>query len=98
MPLRSPADNCAAYPRSARRSEPWSSSTWFARALDGFSVSEAGVSLGFADGEQAGADVLIGADGIHSISWSPLPSSWSIAAARAFVCSADGLSAPWTIP
>jgi salicylate hydroxylase len=37
------------------------------KRLDGFSVSATGVSLGFADGEQAEADVLIGADGIHSV-------------------------------
>jgi salicylate hydroxylase len=37
------------------------------KRLDRFSVSEAGVSLGFADGERAEADVLIGADGIHSV-------------------------------
>ena len=35
--------------------------------LDRFSVSEGGVCLGFADGERAEADVLIGADGIHSV-------------------------------
>jgi salicylate hydroxylase len=37
------------------------------KRLDGFSVSAAGVSLSFADGERAEADVLIGADGIHSV-------------------------------
>jgi salicylate hydroxylase len=37
------------------------------KRLDRFSVSEAGVCLGFADGERAEADVLIGADGIHSV-------------------------------
>ena len=37
------------------------------KRLDRFSVSEAGVRLGFADGERAEADVLIGADGIHSV-------------------------------
>jgi salicylate hydroxylase len=36
------------------------------KRLDDFSVSEAGVRLSFADGERAEADVLIGADGIHS--------------------------------
>ena len=37
------------------------------KRLDGFSVSEAGVRLEFADGERASADVLVGADGIHSV-------------------------------
>ncbi len=37
------------------------------RRLDAFSVSATRVSLSFADGEQAEADVLIGADGIHSV-------------------------------
>ena len=37
------------------------------KRLDRFSVSEAGVCLGFADGERAEADVLVGADGIHSV-------------------------------
>ncbi|MGH3293131.1 MAG: FAD-dependent monooxygenase [Trebonia sp.] len=37
------------------------------KRLSGFSVSEAGVRMGFADGEQAEADVLVGADGIHSV-------------------------------
>jgi salicylate hydroxylase len=37
------------------------------KRLDRFSVSEAGVCLRFADGERAEADVLIGADGIHSV-------------------------------
>jgi salicylate hydroxylase len=37
------------------------------RRLAGFSASAAGVSLAFADGERADADVLIGADGIHSV-------------------------------
>jgi salicylate hydroxylase len=37
------------------------------KRLDGFAVSGAGVRLRFADGEQAEADVLIGADGIHSV-------------------------------
>lgn len=37
------------------------------RRLDGFTVSGAGVRLRFAGGEQAEADVLIGADGIHSV-------------------------------
>ena len=37
------------------------------KRLEGFSVSEAGVRLSFADGERAEADVLIGADGIHSV-------------------------------
>jgi salicylate hydroxylase len=36
--------------------------------LAGFSVSGAGVRLDFADGQRAEADVLIGADGIHSLS------------------------------
>jgi salicylate hydroxylase len=36
------------------------------KRLDNFSVSEAGVRLSFADGQRAEADVLIGADGIHS--------------------------------
>jgi 2-polyprenyl-6-methoxyphenol hydroxylase-like FAD-dependent oxidoreductase len=37
------------------------------KRLDGFTVSGAGVRLSFADGEQAEADALIGADGIHSV-------------------------------
>jgi salicylate hydroxylase len=37
------------------------------KRLDGFSASAAGVTLSFADGEQAEADVLVGADGIHSV-------------------------------
>ena len=37
------------------------------KRLDGFSVSEEGVRLDFADGERASADVLVGADGIHSV-------------------------------
>ena len=37
------------------------------KRLDGFSTAAAGVSLAFADGERAEADVLIGADGIHSV-------------------------------
>ncbi|MGH3279936.1 MAG: FAD-dependent monooxygenase [Trebonia sp.] len=37
------------------------------KRLDAFSASRAGISLGFADGERAEADVLIGADGIHSV-------------------------------
>jgi salicylate hydroxylase len=37
------------------------------KRLEAFSVSEAGVRLSFADGERAEADVLIGADGIHSV-------------------------------
>lgn len=37
------------------------------KRLEEFSVSAAGISLGFADGERAEADVLIGADGIHSV-------------------------------
>jgi 2-polyprenyl-6-methoxyphenol hydroxylase-like FAD-dependent oxidoreductase len=37
------------------------------KRLDGFSASATGVSLSFADGERAKADVLIGADGIHSV-------------------------------
>ncbi len=37
------------------------------KRLDGFSASEAGVRLEFADGERAWADVLVGADGIHSV-------------------------------
>jgi salicylate hydroxylase len=37
------------------------------KRLDGFTVSGAGALLSFADGEQAEADVLIGADGIHSV-------------------------------
>jgi salicylate hydroxylase len=37
------------------------------RRLDRFSVSGSGVTLSFADGGQAEADVLIGADGIHSL-------------------------------
>jgi salicylate hydroxylase len=43
------------------------SAVWLGKRLDRFSVSEAGVCLGFADGERAEADVLIGADGIHSV-------------------------------
>jgi salicylate hydroxylase len=35
--------------------------------LEGFSSSPAGVTLSFAGGERAEADVLIGADGIHSL-------------------------------
>jgi salicylate hydroxylase len=38
-----------------------------ASRLDEFSVTAAGVSLRFADGERIEADVLIGADGIHSM-------------------------------
>jgi salicylate hydroxylase len=49
-----------------RRTVP-ESAVRLGKRLDGFSVSEAGVRLGFADGEQAAADVLIGADGIHSV-------------------------------
>lgn len=37
------------------------------KRLDGFSVSGTGVRLAFAGGEQAEADVLVGADGIHSV-------------------------------
>lgn len=37
------------------------------RRLEGFSVSGTGVSLSFAGGERAEADVLVGADGIHSV-------------------------------
>ncbi len=37
------------------------------RRLDRFAVSGSGVTLSFADGGQAEADVLIGADGIHSL-------------------------------
>jgi len=37
------------------------------KRLTGFSVSDAGVRLEFADGDRAEADVLIGADGIHSV-------------------------------
>ncbi len=37
------------------------------KRLDGFSATEAGVRLEFADGERASADVLVGADGIHSV-------------------------------
>jgi len=37
------------------------------KRLEHFSTSAAGVSLAFADGERAEADVLIGADGIHSV-------------------------------
>jgi salicylate hydroxylase len=37
------------------------------RRLDGFAPAAAGVSLSFADGERAEADVLVGADGIHSV-------------------------------
>ena len=37
------------------------------KRLDGFSASAARVGLSFADGERAEADVLVGADGIHSV-------------------------------
>jgi salicylate hydroxylase len=37
------------------------------KRLSGFSASGAGVRLDFADGERAEADVLVGADGIHSV-------------------------------
>ena len=37
------------------------------KRLDRFAVSATGVSLTFADGERAEADVLVGADGIHSV-------------------------------
>ena len=37
------------------------------RRLDGFSASPDGVRLRFADGERTEADVLVGADGIHSV-------------------------------
>ena len=37
------------------------------RRLDAFTPAAAGVSLSFADGERAEADVLVGADGIHSV-------------------------------
>ena len=37
------------------------------KRLDSFSTAAAGVSLAFADGERAEADVLIGGDGIHSV-------------------------------
>jgi salicylate hydroxylase len=49
-----------------RRAVP-ASAVRLGKRLDRFSVSEAGVCLGFADGERAEADVLIGADGIHSV-------------------------------
>jgi salicylate hydroxylase len=37
------------------------------KRLDDFTVAETGATLRFADGERAEADVLIGADGIHSL-------------------------------
>jgi salicylate hydroxylase len=37
------------------------------KRLRNFSVTETGVSLRFADGDQVEADVVIGADGIHSV-------------------------------
>ena len=37
------------------------------KRLDGYAVSADGVRLDFADGERVEADVLIGADGIHSV-------------------------------
>jgi salicylate hydroxylase len=60
------------------------------RRLAGFSADAAGVRLSFADGERAEADVLIGADGIHSLIRAtltePMPAAHSgLSAFRALV-------------
>jgi salicylate hydroxylase len=51
---------------AVRRAVP-ASAVRLGKRLEGFWVSAAGVRLAFADGERAEADVLIGADGIHSV-------------------------------
>ena len=64
------------------------------KRLSGFSASGAGVRLDFADGERAEADVLIGADGIHSlirgVLTEPVPPTHSgLCAFRALVPAAE---------
>ena len=73
------------------------------KRLDGFSVSEAGVRLSFADGERAEADVLIGADGIHSVIRAALtepapPVHSGLCAFRALVPAAAAPSSPAAPP